>query len=394
MSGKIKFLYDEHLDNPSTTIRVYNTKDNNDLIMKAFYQDDFHMSITNMWSTGEGGMMKGLVDAAAKMVTSRDGRMMADMGKKLLDSSRSTMKEGTAGRRMADNLANGFDTLRRYQHASFFSADDFYKTFKGTNVTFPLNFQVTLVSDEKNPKLDIYDKLRKLLNVSIGDYDTTAGGYVGIQHAPNGFESGGFDLADSSVLMEGTLRVTYGNPREGGYVLNNMLISNIHCTFSKTKVQVGDNTWRPLYIDVQVMLEPGKKFTKDDIANTIGISKDSFSTSPNFTWENGKTDKGTEEEAEARRAELAKKKEILERQKREESFQNAFRGFPQVTMNFDPKTGTMRIVAGEFESPEDEEAFNLAVSEMNISEDYPGVLPPLDILKTPPTLPANNPSSN
>lgn len=75
--------------------------------------------------------------------------------------------------------------------------------------------------------------------------------------------------------LAGALIINYGDVENGGFSVENMLVSNVHFTFSKTKVKVWDSllkreVHRPLYIDIQIMLEPGKKFTKEDLLKSIG----------------------------------------------------------------------------------------------------------------------------
>lgn len=291
MSEKIKFLYDEDLDNPATSIRVYNTNETKDLVLKAFYQQDFNMTITNRWNTGDLSMAGQLVNSVGSMVTSRDGRMLTEFMDSGLKSMGSTGDE--EGDRLKSNMSGMVNKLQEYQHAHIFSAEEFFKTFKGSNVTFPLNLSVSLLSDEINSggnkdSSDIFIRLSNIIKVTLGDYLTADPlGFVGIQKAPNGFKSKTFNLAEDANL-DGSLVVVFGDPLKGGFTLNNMLMSSVQVTFSKTQVEIRDGVFRPLYIDVQVMLEPGKKFTKTDIEKNLGLPKGSTATSKNFIYKEKK----------------------------------------------------------------------------------------------------------
>jgi len=290
-----EFFYDLMMDRNANTVRIWNkdTDEDANLIVKGFYRDDFHISIANQWSTGDSSMVKSMVDRVAGLVTSRTGKMAShymrstlenDSVKGLLNAGGSAVGiDNAAGK--ASNLLN---TMSNYQHASYFTADDFYKTFKGTTVTFPSSLQVTLMSDEYlypngnedyetgkliRHKKDVFTILKKILDISVGNYGApevlgNGSAWVGIQQAPNGFRTGGYDLKD--ILLEGSVRIHYGDPKMGGFVIKNMLVSNVHFTFSKTKVEVGPGMFRPLYIDVTMTLEPAKKFTKEDLIDTIG----------------------------------------------------------------------------------------------------------------------------
>jgi hypothetical protein len=290
---KVKFLYDEHLENEATTIRVYTIdKDTGALdgeVFKAFFQDDFHMIISNTWNTGDSTIIKTLVDSAAKVITGRSAKMLTSVTSSALDWASKDLKEGDDGYKFANWAKNAVNSAQDYQQSAFLTADDFYKTFKGTNVTFPLSLNLTLVSDEVLPSVnrktrfdsldhtsDIYYKLQKILEVSIGDYESVLNDFIGVQKAPNGYKSAGWSIGTENPL-EGSLTVLYGDLKKGGFKLTNMLISNIHCTFSKTKVKISppgekSELWRPLYIDVQIMLEPGRKFTKDDIYKNLNFN--------------------------------------------------------------------------------------------------------------------------
>ena len=310
MGNTVKFLYDEDLNNAATSIRVINKQGSQkETILKAFYQNDFHMSITNQWNTGDSGMISSLINSVGSMINSRDGRLMTE----LLDKGLKKMGDpgDEEGRRLKENFASGLSKVRDIQHAHIFSAEQFFKTFKGSTVVFPLNLQVSLLSDEWEPKEDIFDKLAKIINVSVGDYEApeVLGGFVGIQHAPNGFRSSTFNLSKTERL-EGSLQVIYGDPELGGFTLDNMLISNVQTTFSKTQVRVRKDVYRPLYIDVQLMLEPGKKFTKSDIATNLGFPKGSLKSSKNFVYKSGKSPKEEKEDSLARKRHIQSQKEI------------------------------------------------------------------------------------
>lgn len=370
MSSKVKFLYDEHLDNPATTIRVYNHARNNELVVKAFYQDDFHMSITNQWSTGDSTILKTLVDSAASLVTGRGAQTLQKAAEWGMDWATKGLDAKNKSTGFIGKVNSAINSMGNLVNSKIYTADDFYKTFKGSNVTFPLNLQVTLVSDEMFPKEDIYDKLRKILNVSIGDYNSTGFGFIGIQNAPNGFRTGGLDLNEENKIMDGTLKVAYGDPLRGGYTLNNMLISNVHCTFSKTKVQIDPSTWRPLYVDVQIMLEPGRKFTQSDIVNSLGINKASLKDRTNFKSINGKSSKETSEKRLARNKEL----EQLKLQKNKVAIKNQiaqdFSGsFEKIS--FSVENGVL-LLSGQNLEEGDKLGFRDAMSDLDLSK-YPGI---------------------
>lgn len=299
------FFYDKMLDLASTTVRIINPKreleggtiKGPETIVKAFYRDDFHISITNQWQTGGSSIVKTLVDQASSFITGRVGKMATHYMQDYLGKAKSADNIDKDGMDWVDKTASIISDIQGIQNSAFFTADDYFKSFKGTTVTFPTNIQLTLVSDEWNPdkENDVFYQLKKLMDVSIGDYSTDGIiGWVGIQSAPNDFRTGGMELKDD---VKGTLVVVYGDPERGGYRIDNMVISNLHFTFSKTKVQIGETTneveetnpdntktkkkvttgiFRPLYIDIQIMLEPAQKYTKEDVKDTLGADFKSF----------------------------------------------------------------------------------------------------------------------
>jgi len=212
MSNKVTFFYDQQLEQASNTVRIRNTgKNKGEEIMRAFFIDDFHLTLSNQWSTGDSTIVKGLVDSAQNFVTSRTGRTVSHYLKKSIDAVTSGMDKSDDGYKLLGNLKGGLETLSGYQNSTFFTADDFYKTFKGTTVTFPISLSISLVSDSMTE--DIFDRLKKLLSVSIGDYSTFLT-FIGIQGAPNGFESGGYNIT-STEEIKGSVNVIYGDPDFG-----------------------------------------------------------------------------------------------------------------------------------------------------------------------------------
>lgn len=276
--GKPIFYYDKMLDRSSNTVRIYQQDDNDNLrlIAKGFYKDDFHLSVTNQWATGDSTIVKQALDAFAGMATGRSAKIVGEMANKAVDVFGVGDKVIHEGSKTTVNDALAL--IDEGTNAHYFSADDFFKSFKGTTVTFPSNIQISLLSDEWNPDIDIFSKLKSILEVSVGEYKglgTETYNFVGMQNAPNGFKSGSYNLLDD---IEGSLKIVYGDPMKGGYTVNHMLISNVHFTFSKTKVEVRGGVYRPLYIDIQLMLEPAKKFTRSEIYSTL--SKDFDSVEP------------------------------------------------------------------------------------------------------------------
>lgn len=359
MANRVRFLYDDYLDNPNTTVRIYNTFNNNDLILKAFYQDDFTISITNQWQTGDSTIVKQLVDAAAGIVTGRSGKMYTEFINWGLDKINPDTQEG---KNLKSGIQSFVNKTQDLQNSHIFSADDFYKTFKGTTVTFPLNLQVQLVSDEVNPINDIYDKLRKILSVSIGDYKTAALGFVGIQNAPNGFKSGTLNLAKDK-LLEGTLKVIYGDPSRGGYLLDNMVISNVHATFSKTKVEIRPNVFRPLYIDLQILLEPGKKFTRTNIERNLGMPRGSIRASRNLVLTSGRNPKEEREDSIARRKYLQLIEDTKLKDQRDAQFEEDLASqFPG--LKYKVEDGIMKIY-GELDD-EDYQAYKTSLGSIDM----------------------------
>lgn len=213
--GKIaEFTYDYLLKSDSHTIRVIQDTTHKGIkagteVFRTFYKDEFNIGIANTWNTGDATIVKTLVDTAAQFVTGRSGKLFNSMARSAIDgvlNNAGDMSPKAQG--MLSNMRDGLKKISNYQEAAYYTADDFYKSFKGTTVTFPASLTVTLVSDEFNPDIDIYDKVKDIINVSMGDTETLFD-YVGIQLAPNGFKSGDYNL--NNVVSEGTLSLIYGD---------------------------------------------------------------------------------------------------------------------------------------------------------------------------------------
>jgi hypothetical protein len=278
--GTSYFYYDRVLRNKATTVRIYNGPK---LILRGIYKDDFHIGIQNQWQTGSSSMLKMIVDTAASFVTGRDAKMGLAMADSMLDF----VDQGTDGGWVQGLVNTGKELVKAGESLSnshIFSADDYFKSFKGTSVTFPTNLTVTLMTDSyegASDYEDVYDKLKSILSISIGSFESWAGGFVGIQAPPNGFASA---FANIGEPIQGAVQVYYGNRNRGGYILDNMVISNLSFVMSKVMVRVSpppkdantetknkDGKFRPLFIDVQVSFEPARMMTLEDINLALGI---------------------------------------------------------------------------------------------------------------------------
>lgn len=269
------FYYDQILDSQDMTVRIYNNATASDLpslsgsnlVLTGFFKDDFYMGIQNQWQTGGSSMIKMIVDTAASFINSRDVKMWESVGDAAMG-----MVEKAAGDSAIGRFASGArDLIHQAQgmsNSAIFSADDYFKSFKGSSVVFPTSMSVTLLSADRQH--DIFDDLKKLLKVSIGELSTPeiAGftGFVGVQAPPNGFES---TFANIGQNIKGTLTVAFGNPNRGGYIVDNLVISNVNYVFSKAKVQLNSLKYRPLYIDVQVMFEPARMMSQKDVERIL-----------------------------------------------------------------------------------------------------------------------------
>lgn len=270
------FFYDQMMSTSALTVRVVNGEE---VVVRGIYKDDFHIGVQNQWQSGGNSMLKMIVDVAASFITSRDVKLVSAVAEKAAKWAESNNNEAMGdlgGASESTSIAQGIGAmagkLGEYANSHIFTADDFFKSFKGSSVTFPINLTVTLITDELRStnsrgsvvSRDVYDDLRKILDITIGEYENPKelAHFVGIQKAPNNFKSTFFNL---NTPIEGSVSVIYGDQNEGGYRVDNMLVSSANFLMSKTQVQIAKGVFRPLYIDVQLMLEPGKMMTKDDI---------------------------------------------------------------------------------------------------------------------------------
>lgn len=258
------FYYDQMMSSESKTVRIL--KQDGTEVIRGIFKDEFTFGIQNQWQTGGSSILKMMVDTIGDMVTGRDAKLLGAMAKGAISGI-----ESAFGKSEASTIATTVvDKFKNLSNSAIFSADDFFKSFKGSTVTMPSSISFSLLSD--NSSYDIFNDLGSLLNISIGDFDAPSyfGGFVGVQSAPNGFKSNFLQFSPDQTI-EGSVKIVYGDPKKGGYEINNMIISNVGFSFSKAKVIVGGNKYRPLMVDIQVSIEPARMLTREDIRKSIGV---------------------------------------------------------------------------------------------------------------------------
>lgn len=295
-NGKVTFLYDKMIENPATTIRIYKTINSegsgySELVAKGFFTNDFYVNITNSWGGDDGSMISGALNTAksfAQQAISRDAKAVTGVFSSIAKLGSENFDKGGLAQRAFSSADKLLDKVQDLQNSAILTSNDFYKTFKGTQVSFPMSITIELLSsqtremDEQGENSDIYEKLKKILDVSIGEYETEL--YLfGIQLPPNGYNSGSeINLTNPTALIEGSLSAVWGEPGKGGMEVKNLVISSVQLSFSKTKVKIAPNTYRPLKITVNIMMETAKKFTKPNLLNTLGFVPEQDTSSSNF----------------------------------------------------------------------------------------------------------------
>ena len=134
-------------------------------------------------------------------------------------------------------------------------------------MTVPTSISFTLLSD--NNTHDVFTDISALLDISVGKFETAIGGFVGVQAAPNGFNSNFLNLKEG-LNIEGSIQIVFGDPELGGFTISNMVVSNIGFSFSKSKVLIGTK-YRPLMVDIQMSIEPARMISRSDLTDMLGV---------------------------------------------------------------------------------------------------------------------------
>lgn len=267
------FYYDQMMANNSNTVRIYKkpkgSPTGQDIeVIRGIYRDDFTFGVQNQWQSGGSSILKMVVDTIGDMITGRDTKAMLKVAGSVVDMAASA-NAGTgnwieaAAPKAKEWIAKG----EGLANSHIFSADDYFKSFKGSQVTLPTSLSFSLLSD--NDQHDVFDDLSALLDVSVGDFETQVMGFVGVQAAPNGFNSNFMSLKQGLVI-EGSIKIVYGNPDKGGFTVTNMIVSNVSFSFSKAKVLVGSK-YRPLMVDVQMSVEPARMISRNDLTDMLQL---------------------------------------------------------------------------------------------------------------------------
>lgn len=271
------FYYDQMMANASNTIRIYKKPKNSPNgtpieVIRGIYKDDFSFGVQNQWQSGGGSILKMIVDSVGDMITGRDSKIYEAAASKTLD----WIEEGNKGKtnwvsRNLPKVRDFVNTASDMSNSHFFSADDYFKSFKGSSVTVPTSLSFTLLSDSSG--YDVYEDISALLDISIGEFSNIEG-FIGMQAPPNGFQSN-FITLDKHTYIEGSVQIHFGNPeRNKGFKLENMVVSNVGFSFSKSKVLItkgGRSVYRPLMVDIQMSIEPARMFSREDLKSMLKL---------------------------------------------------------------------------------------------------------------------------
>lgn len=269
------FYYDRMMANRSNTVRIYKkppgqpTGDDIEVI-RGIYKDDFSFGVQNQWQSGGSSIIKMMVDTVGDMITGRDSKALISAAQGAVDM----LEKANAGTgNWIEDAAKEIKSSKWLEKAEglanshIFSADDYFKSFKGSSVTVPTSVSFSLLSD--NSTHDIFKDISALLDISVGKFETQIAGFVGVQAAPNGFTSNFLNLKQG-LNIEGSIKIKFGNPAAGGFEVSNMVVSNIAVSFSKAKVLIVDK-YRPLMADIQLSIEPARMISRTDLADMLRI---------------------------------------------------------------------------------------------------------------------------
>jgi len=169
-----------------------------------------------------------------------------------------------------------------FAFSQYVSASDFIKTFKGTEVSIPLNLTVKFFARNKN--ISVTEQVGNLLKYLIGSESLPAqeelnklgigengmpkylklANYVREIKAPHGYDS---VQASFTELVKGSMHLHYGS----SMAIDNLLLTNVNLMFSKETDLWGE----PLYAEIVMSLTPARMFSITELKALVNITAQS-----------------------------------------------------------------------------------------------------------------------
>lgn len=235
--AKSIYYYDEHINNDELNARIYTggTKDT-DLLFKGFLlTDTLEVNIQNNW-----GQQSGFISDVLRKST--------EVGQNILNNVK-----------QVDQLSGGnvgeWTGTTESLNAKLVSVSDFYKSFNGTDITYPgLTVYYYAITDTS--KADIVGDFSKIVKRFVGRFTSTkeTGGLSGKITAPNGFR----------------MPLTFNSAIPGSYIIKtrassykNLLCNNVTYSLSPQRSQND----KPLFIVAKFNFINGSIVTLDDLTN-------------------------------------------------------------------------------------------------------------------------------
>ena len=233
--AKSIYYYDEHINNDELNARVFTggTKDTQELFRGFLLSDMLNVNITNKWGEQTGFLSDIL-------------RKSTEVGQNILN----TVKQAD---QITGGVAGEYTGTTESLNAKLVSASDFYKSFNGTDISYPeLTIYYYAITDVS--KKDIVGKFKTILSSFVGNFDTikTTGGLSGRIMAPNNF----------------SMPSTFDSPIKGSYIIKtraaiykNLLCNNVTYSISPQRTQSDE----PLFIIAKFNFIPGSIVTLDHL---------------------------------------------------------------------------------------------------------------------------------
>lgn len=298
------FYYDRMMNNTSLTYRLYGRKfvdsdfkvgedvknahsDENIIllpgsdkkiiqpILSDFIRNPLSVSVAHNWGAGDNGLAGIISNVRTKMsefksqITSlKDTSTVAiDEIVRMFDSLNDTV-----------NGKDGASTLSAFANIQTIAASDYFRVFRGTEVSVPISLNCKLVYRSFLGKwMTPKEQLLRIIDYFMGpsavdNKDNPSSMNVG---APHGYNSAGTNISNIS----GGLVLRWGD----SITVRDLLLSDFNFSMSKEMLYLGRNKTptSPMMIDVNFTLIPATIFTKQnvkDIADSsTSASYDGFS---------------------------------------------------------------------------------------------------------------------
>lgn len=262
MAGQAIFYLDEFKTQVGNQVRL--VLGGADVINGYVLDDEFNLGITNVFENSSGstlfskvkGVWEGLRPTVARNAAGAEFiTKAADEGLKAIGGNE--MLEDVSGfiRSISQNIN---EVANRYYEI----ADDYIYLFRGSQISFPTQFNQLMLTDSLDT--DIYNDMKSLVNLFMGNFVQEGGGLWGYQEPPNGYKTSMEALKESQSLP-GTFTMFINGT---SVRIPNLVVVDADFNISRTKVRTNAGL-RPLFIEARYTVKSVGKLTRQNFLDWL-----------------------------------------------------------------------------------------------------------------------------